>query len=111
MNKPLTLAALLALALPVSADGFKKYADIHPAGTETILHAWSWNFDNIAKNMKRIADAGYDMVQTSRSSNAGIPKALKECSFRKTKRKGSGISIISLLIGRSATRFSALAIR
>lgn len=33
--------------------------------TETILHAWSWNFPTIAENMKRIADAGYTMVQTS----------------------------------------------
>lgn len=32
---------------------------------EIILHAWSWSFDTIAANMKRIADAGYDFVQTS----------------------------------------------
>lgn len=32
---------------------------------EVILHAWSWSFDTIASNMKRIADAGYDYVQTS----------------------------------------------
>ncbi len=25
---------------------------------EVILHAWSWSFDTIASNMKRIADAG-----------------------------------------------------
>lgn len=33
--------------------------------TESILHAWSWNFDEIAKNMKAIKDAGFTMVQTS----------------------------------------------
>lgn len=32
---------------------------------EVILHAWSWSFDTIASNMHRIADAGYDYVQTS----------------------------------------------
>ena len=32
---------------------------------EVILHAWSWSFDTIAANMHRIADAGYDYVQTS----------------------------------------------
>ena len=32
---------------------------------EVILHAWSWSLDTIAANMKRIADAGYDYVQTS----------------------------------------------
>lgn len=33
--------------------------------TDAILHAWSWNFPTIAQNMKRIADAGFTMVQTS----------------------------------------------
>ncbi|WP_301073577.1 alpha-amylase family glycosyl hydrolase [Turicimonas muris] len=33
--------------------------------TETILHAWSWNFPEISKNMKKIADSGFTMVQTS----------------------------------------------
>ena len=33
--------------------------------TETIMHAWSWNFPALADNMKEIADAGFTMVQTS----------------------------------------------
>lgn len=33
--------------------------------TETILHVWSWDFPTIADNMKRIADAGFTMLQTS----------------------------------------------
>ena len=32
---------------------------------KTILHAWSWSFNTIAENMKKIAEAGYDYVQTS----------------------------------------------
>lgn len=32
---------------------------------KVILHAWSWSFDTIAKNMKLIAESGYDFVQTS----------------------------------------------
>lgn len=32
---------------------------------EVILHAWSWSLDTIASNMKTIADAGYNYVQTS----------------------------------------------
>ncbi|MBR5436969.1 MAG: alpha-amylase, partial [Muribaculaceae bacterium] len=32
---------------------------------KTILHAWSWSFKTIADNMRQIADAGYDFVQTS----------------------------------------------
>lgn len=36
-----------------------------PSEDEVILHAWTWSFDNVAKNMKKIADAGYDYVQIS----------------------------------------------
>lgn len=36
-----------------------------PTEDDVILHAWSWSFDTIAANMKQIADAGYDYVQTS----------------------------------------------
>lgn len=32
---------------------------------DAILHAWSWSFKTIADNMKQIAEAGYDWVQTS----------------------------------------------
>lgn len=32
---------------------------------DAILHAWAWSFRTIADNMKEIADAGYDWVQTS----------------------------------------------
>lgn len=34
-------------------------------GDDAILHAWSWSFNTIARNMKLIADAGFDYVQTS----------------------------------------------
>lgn len=36
-----------------------------PTEDEVILHAWSWNLNTIADNMKDIADAGYTYVQTS----------------------------------------------
>ncbi len=36
-----------------------------PTQDEVILHAWSWSLDTIAANMKLIAEAGYDFVQTS----------------------------------------------
>lgn len=32
---------------------------------DVILHAWSWSFNTIKKNMKDIAEAGYKFVQTS----------------------------------------------
>lgn len=56
------LAALAAI--PATAkDRVTHNPDV--TNTETILHAWSWNFPVIAENMKNIADAGYTMVQTS----------------------------------------------
>ncbi len=36
-----------------------------PTEDEVILHAWTWSFDNVAKNMRQIAEAGYDYVQIS----------------------------------------------
>ena len=50
--------------LPVSAKD-RTVHDPDYTNTETILHAWSWNFPTIAANMKNIADAGFTMVQTS----------------------------------------------
>lgn len=35
------------------------------AQDEVILHAWSWSLDTIASNMKKIAESGYNYVQTS----------------------------------------------
>lgn len=36
-----------------------------PTNDEVILHAWSWSFNTIARNMKDIAESGYSYVQTS----------------------------------------------
>ncbi len=54
----LSAAVLLGLASTTNAA---------PKGEQDklILHAWSWSLDTIAANMKLIADAGYDFVQTS----------------------------------------------
>ncbi len=60
--KILTLAAIIAasgLGADALASNFTKDND------KVILHAWSWSFNTIAENMKDIAAAGYDYVQTS----------------------------------------------
>lgn len=57
----LGLALVLSQAQPVAASS--QSSSRHDEGA--ILHAWTWSFDNIAKNMKEIADAGYESVQTS----------------------------------------------
>ncbi len=73
MNKTLTLILLSALAIPAGAkDRVTHNPDV--TNTETILHAWSWNFPTIGENMKKIADAGYTMVQTSPVQNCFQPE-------------------------------------
>ena len=60
--KILTLATMIAasgLGADALASNFTKDND------KVILHAWSWSFNTIAENMKDIAAAGYDYVQTS----------------------------------------------
>ena len=65
MKRILTFA--LTSGIMVLSGGAKDRTVHDPdyTNTETILHAWSWNFPTIAANMKNIADAGFTMVQTS----------------------------------------------
>lgn len=58
---PIFLILGAAAIAPAAANAVRP---AHNKG-EVILHAWSWSLDTIANNMKRIADAGYDYVQTS----------------------------------------------
>lgn len=65
MRKLTLLVPGLCIAmLPVAA---KDRITVNPNAfnTETILHAWSWNFPEIARSMKEIKDAGFTMIQTS----------------------------------------------
>lgn len=55
----------VALALLVAAGAAPAYAKAPSAQDKVILHAWSWSLDTIAANMKQIAEAGFDYVQTS----------------------------------------------
>ena len=61
------LFALPAMLLPALPSLAKDRVTVDPTAvnTETILHVWSWNFPTIAENMKKIADSGYTMIQTS----------------------------------------------
>jgi alpha-amylase len=65
--KKLTLGiaalSLLSLVPATAKDRVTHNPDV--TNTESILHAWSWNFPTIAENMKLIAESGYTMVQTS----------------------------------------------
>lgn len=59
--------AILALgtAMVGCGDKAKTQDEVVTTNDDVILHAWSWAFDTIAANMKTIAEAGYDYVQTS----------------------------------------------
>lgn len=61
----LQLLTLAALGVFASCSSSHQPADLAATNDDVILHAWSWSFDTIAKNMKDIADAGYTYVQTS----------------------------------------------
>lgn len=58
---------LAGAALCVSPVAAKDRVTHNPdaVNTESILHVWSWNFPAIGDNMKKIADAGFTMIQTS----------------------------------------------
>ncbi|MCI5783502.1 MAG: alpha-amylase family protein [Bacteroidales bacterium] len=55
------LAASLSLSPLAASAAHSKTSAPH----KVILHAWSWSFNTIADNMRNIAAAGYDFVQTS----------------------------------------------
>ncbi|MDD6280620.1 MAG: alpha-amylase family glycosyl hydrolase, partial [Bacteroidales bacterium] len=65
MKKLTFIMAAAAMVIPAAQAKDRMTHNPDAVNTETILHAWSWNFPTIAENMKRIADAGYTMVQTS----------------------------------------------
>lgn len=59
------LGILAVAALAAAACQKQKTEPQANTQDDVILHAWSWAFDTIASNMKDIAAAGYDYVQTS----------------------------------------------
>ena len=71
-----TLCTALAVAMSVGSCGAKDRLTHNPdyTNTETILHAWSWDFPTMASNMKAIADAGFTMIQTSPVQQCYNPK-------------------------------------
>lgn len=62
-NRLLFVAVVAATNLILSAS--PRHGAVGGTTTNTILHAWSWDFNTIAENMKLIAASGYDFVQTS----------------------------------------------
>lgn len=59
------ITAACAMTVAITSCTPKTGSGSADTDDEVILHAWSWSFNTIADNMKDIADAGYDYVQTS----------------------------------------------
>lgn len=64
--------ALSLASFSFTACGDKAKTADEPTNDDVILHAWSWSFDTIAANMKAIADAGFNYVQTSPANTCYI---------------------------------------
>lgn len=90
MKKLTTLLLTAAVAVPTM--GMAKDRITHnPDATneETILHVWSWSFPEIGKNMKRIADAGFTMIQTSPVQSCFSPEGGNKKIFDQTGGEGN----------------------
>lgn len=83
------MAALAVIAVGTSYGKDRTIHNPKATNTETILHAWSWNFPTIADNMKRIADAGFSMVQTSPVQNCYSPEGSGKKIFDENVTEGN----------------------
>lgn len=89
MRKSLIFLGLtLAIAQTAGAKDRVTH-DPNSTNTETILHAWSWNFPTIAENMKNIADAGFTMVQTSPVQHCYNPEGSSKKIFDENVTEGN----------------------
>lgn len=89
MKNSILLAGLaITCALPAAAKDRVTH-NPNATNTETILHAWSWNFPTIAENMKNIADAGFTMVQTSPVQNCYAPEGSGKKIFDENETEGN----------------------
>lgn len=64
-NRIFSVAFLGALAIVFGAVTAQARSQAGKDNDAPILHAWSWSFDNVAKNMRDIAKSGYRYVQIS----------------------------------------------
>ena len=81
-------AASVLLAFPMGAKDRVTH-NPNATNTETILHAWSWNFPTIADNMALIAKSGYTMVQTSPVQHCYDPYGSTKKLFDQEGKEGN----------------------
>lgn len=63
--------------------------DASATNEDVILHAWSWNFDEVASNMKNIRDAGFNMVQVSPVQGCYAPEGSGKKIFDENVTEGN----------------------
>ena len=89
MKKGIIFGSAFAMAVIPTFAKDRVTHNPNATNTETILHAWSWNFPTIAENMKNIADAGFTMVQTSPVQNCYNPEGGSKKIFDENVTEGN----------------------
>lgn len=89
MRKILCGAAGLSLALVPALAKDRITVNPDAINTETILHAWSWNFPEMARSMKEIKDAGFTMIQTSPVQQCYSPEGSGKKIFDENVTEGN----------------------
>lgn len=87
--KRLSIAALTAATIATGVAKDRVTHNPDATNTDVILHAWSWNFPAIADNMKKIADAGFTMVQTSPVQHCYSPEGSGKKIFDENVTEGN----------------------
>ena len=87
--KRLSIAALTAATIATGVAKDRVTPNPDATNTDVILHAWSWNFPAIADNMKKIADAGFTMVQTSPVQHCYSPEGSGKKIFDENVTEGN----------------------
>lgn len=89
MTKRFLLLTLAGVCVAVAGAKDRTRHNPNHTNTESILHVWSWNFPTIADNMKRIADAGFTMIQTSPVQSCYSPEGSGKKIFDDNVKEGN----------------------
>ncbi len=81
----------LGVSLACAPGLAKDRVTVNPdaVNTGTILHAWSWNFPEMARSMKEISDAGFTMIQTSPVQQCYAPEGSGKNIFDENVTEGN----------------------
>lgn len=89
MKRLLIGAAGIAIAFTPAIAKDRMTVNPDAVNTETILHAWSWNFPEMARSMKEISDAGFTMIQTSPVQQCYAPEGSGKKIFDENVTEGN----------------------